>query len=116
MRARHLQLWAAVALSLSALAVGACNDSAAAEPVDAGSDGGADAGDPYDLPGPPFAEQVDEYWGAAPDEATRLEIFDALWQNLAEAYACFSVLDVDWDEVRERYRPLVAEAEGYGRV
>jgi C-terminal processing protease CtpA/Prc len=98
-------------ITLLALAAAGCYDDAAG----IGADAGQDAGDPSDLPGPPFAEQVDEYWGAAPDQETRLAIFDALWQNLADTYACFSVLDVDWDEVRERYRDRVAAAEGYGR-
>jgi hypothetical protein len=111
MRALRFGIFVFIAISPAALALAACDDGAGADADDAG----ADAGDPYDLPGPPFSEQVDEYWGAAPDQDTRLAIFDALWQNLADTYACFSVLDVDWDEVRDRYRSQVAEAEGYGR-
>ncbi|MCK9463775.1 MAG: S41 family peptidase [Proteobacteria bacterium] len=111
---RELTVKALAALSLSALSLAlvACDpEKVTVFPAD----GGADAGDPFDLPGPPFSEQVDEYWGDAPDEETRLAIFDALWQNLADTYACFSVLDVDWDEVRARYRDEVGAAEGYGR-
>lgn len=90
----------------AALALAGCDDAI---------DDGADAGDPFDLPGPPFSEQVDVYWGDAPSAETRLAIFDELWENLAQGYAAFSVLDLDWDEVRERYRPQIAAATGYGR-
>jgi C-terminal processing protease CtpA/Prc len=110
MRGIDVRALLTIAIALFALPLSACRDVGASD-----ADAGADAGDPYDLPGPPFAEQVDDYWGAAPDAETRLAIFDALWQNLADAYAGFSVLDVDWDEVRERYRSQVAAAEGYGR-
>jgi hypothetical protein len=102
----------ALALPAASLAFSGCD-----EATDGAGDvdGGADAGDPYDLPGPPFAEQVDVYWGDAPDQETRLEIFEDLWGNLAANYAPFSVLDVDWDEVHDRYEPQVAAATGYGR-
>ena len=113
MRAHDMLLAIAIALSAAGLGLAGCDGTA--DDADAGEDAGADAGDPYDLPGPPFAEQVDPYWGDAPDQATRLQIFDDLWQNLADNYAPFSVLDVDWDEVRDRYRPQVAAATSYGR-
>ena len=87
MGARQRQVLAGFSISVLALALGACDDD---KVTVFPADGGTDGGDPFDLPGPPFAEQADEY-------------------------ACFSVLDVDWDEARERYRPQVAEAEGYGR-
>ena len=42
----------------------------------------------------------------APEE---LDLFDELWLNFSQEYAAFEVLGVDWDIVRDTYRPLVTE-------
>jgi len=65
--------------------------------------------DPWD-----HAARVGAFWGEAPDKETRLKIFDDICSILAEDYAGFVVLDLDWDEVREKYRPQVEKAESYG--
>ncbi|MCP4602505.1 MAG: hypothetical protein GY847_18645 [Proteobacteria bacterium] len=63
----------------------------------------------------PWPDLVDTYWGEAPDEETRLKIFDRLWKKFAVDYPCFSILDIDWDAIRDEYRPQVEEATSYGR-
>jgi len=62
-----------------------------------------------------WQEQVDDFWGEAPDMETRLEVFDALWSEYAKAYSCFDAYDIDWDEKRDYYRPLVEAVTSYGR-
>jgi len=56
----------------------------------------------------------DEFWGEAPDVDTRLEVFDTLWEELAEGYGAFVTSDVDWDAVYDDKRPLIEEAESQG--
>ena len=85
---------------------GSTTDAAEHKPADSGT---ADAHAAFD------AGIVGAYWGPAPDRETRLMIFDALWAELDRGYAGFVVMDSDWDEVRRRIRPQIAQAGGYGR-
>ncbi|MCP4678125.1 MAG: hypothetical protein GY854_21945 [Deltaproteobacteria bacterium] len=62
-----------------------------------------------------WQDRVDEFFGEAPDKETRLEVFEALWSEFAKAYACFDTYNIDWDEKRDHYRPLVEAATSYGR-
>ena len=61
-----------------------------------------------------WEQEVAEFWGEAPALETRLEMFDEVWETFAADYACFDTNDVDWDEVKETYRPLVEGADSYG--
>ena len=65
------------------------------------------------LSGP--SEEVDGFWGDAPDLETRLATFESIWTTMAAAHATFITTDVDWDWVYEEYRARVEEAESYGR-
>ncbi len=87
------------------------------DPGDTSYGGGGDADsdadtDTIDTDTYPWAEMVDTYWGAAPDKETRLAVFDDLWQTIDDYHPNFGVLNIDWNAVREEYRPQVAEAEG----
>jgi len=62
-----------------------------------------------------WAEQVDGFWGDAPEQATRLALFDELWGTIGPRYPGFGINDVDWDAVRDEFRPAAEAAEGYGR-
>ena len=110
-------------LCLGFTLVTACSeDSSSGDPdggePDAGSDAGGEeedaGGDEYDYG--PFAEQVDEFFGPGPDLETRLEMFDELWEDVADTYGAFVTTDVDWDALREEYRPQVEQAESLGRL
>ena len=48
-------------------------------------------------------EKGDEY------EPSPRENFEALWKILDENYCFFSYKQVDWDEVHERYSPLITD-------
>jgi C-terminal processing protease CtpA/Prc len=78
--------------------------------ADAGADGSDDALE-FDC----LADRVDEHWGEAPDQASRLEIFDALWTGLAHYFAAFESTPLDWDLAHDVYRPQVADADSQGR-
>jgi plasmid stabilization system protein ParE/REP element-mobilizing transposase RayT len=46
----------------------------------------------------------------------RLEHFDSLWEHIGSTYAGFATLpSLDWNEVRDTYRPKFESAESYGR-
>ena len=95
---------------LFALCLGACKPDA-----DSGGPPVDDTAPPEDTGYCPEGFDVEGYWGDAPDQATRLEVFDALWDTLGASYASFAASGVDWDAVRERYRPLVEAAGSQGR-
>jgi hypothetical protein len=62
-------------------------------------------------------QAVDERWGEAPDVETRLEHFDSLWAHIGSTYAGFVTLpSLDWDAVRDTYRPQFESADSYGRL
>jgi carboxyl-terminal processing protease len=48
---------------------------------------------------------------AAPRNDEYLEIFELVWQTIDQRYFDPTFGGVDWDEVHERYQPLVASAE-----
>ena len=59
-------------------------------------------------------KRVDEFWGEAPDKTKRLDIFDIIWETLGKNYAGFVTGHVDWDEIRDRYRPEIENTESFG--
>ncbi|HPM77646.1 MAG TPA: S41 family peptidase, partial [bacterium] len=63
------------------------------------------------------ADPVDTFWGPAPEEDVRLEVFDRVWSTLEQNYACFANKrqTLDWQAVRDTYRPQVQAAASYGR-
>jgi len=62
-----------------------------------------------------MSDRVESFWGDAPDQQTRLEIFDVWWTGLAHYFAAFEGTPLDWDLARDVYRPRIAEAETQGR-
>ncbi len=85
---------------LACLMILGCDDgSNVNEDPDAGDagndpDGGGDTD--VDTETSTWDEVVDEFWGDAPDEETRLEMFDYAWDNFANYYSCFDSYNVDW--------------------
>jgi len=45
-----------------------------------------------------------------PTEDSKLYIFDLLWTEYDENYAAFDVRNVDWDSIKNSYRPQVSES------
>ncbi len=49
------------------------------------------------------------FYDDVPAPNDRLAIFDALWQTVDERYSFFDFKNIDWQEVRSRYRPRAAQ-------
>ena len=76
-----------------------------------------DAGSGFAVDCAALEQAVDERWGDAPSVETRLEHFDNLWAYIGSTYTGFATLpSLDWDEVRNTYRPEFESAESYGRL
>lgn len=45
-----------------------------------------------------------------PSEAAQLKVFDEVWQSVRDRFYDKALHGLDWEQVRERYRPLVAAA------
>ena len=58
---------------------------------------------------------IDQVWGPGLPTAEKLRIFDTLWQYVDERFAAFQGVDVDWQALRDRYRPEVAAGVSRGR-
>ena len=62
-----------------------------------------------------WAELIDETWGEGRSTGEKLLYFDTFWNTIDRDFACFQDLDVDWDALRNRYRPEVASGVSKGR-
>jgi hypothetical protein len=60
-------------------------------------------------------QAVDTYWGEGPSTEVKLQVFDQFWQYVDEKYAAFQGIHVDWNALRERYRPEIAAGVSRGR-
>ena len=59
---------------------------------------------------------IDAAWGPGLPTARKLEIFDLFWKTVDERLATFQgIEDVDWQALRDRYRPEVASGVSRGR-
>lgn len=68
---------------------------------------------PQDAEG--WAQLIDDTWGEGASTGEKLFFFDRFWRIIDEQFACFQDLDVDWQGVRDRYRPEVAAGVSKGR-
>lgn len=62
-----------------------------------------------------WTELVDETWGPGVSTAEKLAFFDTFWHTIDQDFACFQDLDVDWDALRDLYRPEVVAGVSKGR-
>ena len=67
------------------------------------------------IPNEDWAALIDATWGPGPPAADLLEFFDGLWTAIDEEYGAFHNLDVDLEEIRQRYRPEIAAGVSRGR-
>jgi hypothetical protein len=58
---------------------------------------------------------IDATRGPGAPTERKLEIFDAFWTTIDEHFAAFQGLDVDWNALRDRYRPEIAAGVSEGR-
>ncbi|MFC1543238.1 S41 family peptidase [Candidatus Neomarinimicrobiota bacterium] len=62
-----------------------------------------------------WATVIDTTWGPGLPDTTKLKLFDEAWNKLNAEYAAFQNLDVDWDSLRDVYRPEVEAGVSRGR-
>lgn len=58
---------------------------------------------------------IDTTWGPGLPSSEKLEIFDSIWTVIDHKYACFQNLDLDWNAVRDLYRPEIESGVSRGR-
>jgi len=58
---------------------------------------------------------IDTTWGPGLPTSEKLEIFDSVWTLIDYKYACFQNLDLDWNAVRDLYRPEIENGVSRGR-
>jgi hypothetical protein len=58
---------------------------------------------------------IDSTWGPGLPTNQKLQIFDDFWNNVNQLYAGFPNLGVNWDSMKNVYRPEVAQGVSRGR-
>ena len=58
---------------------------------------------------------IDERWGPGLPTDQKLQIFDNFWYRIDRYSSVFPNLDVDWDSLRNKYRPEVEAGVSRGR-
>ncbi len=58
---------------------------------------------------------IDSTWGSGLPTSEKLEIFDSIWTVIDYKYACFQNLDLDWNAIRDTYRPEIENGVSRGR-
>jgi hypothetical protein len=62
-----------------------------------------------------WRSRVDSLWGKVPAEE-ELQAFDSLWTLIDQKFACFQNLDLDWNAIKAKYRPEIAQGVSRGRL
>lgn len=58
---------------------------------------------------------IDSVWGPGLPVKEKLEIFDQFWNTINSSFACFHHLSINWDSLRNVYRPEIAAGVSKGR-
>lgn len=58
---------------------------------------------------------IDTTWGEGLSTPEKLEIFDKFWNDVDQRCISFINLDLDWNELKERYRPEIENGVSRGR-
>lgn len=58
---------------------------------------------------------IDTTWGPGLPTSEKLEIFDSIWTLIDYKFACFQNLELDWNAVRDLYRPEIESGVSRGR-
>ncbi len=69
----------------------------------------------YDILKCDVKARIDSVWGAGYSAEEELHIFDSVWTLIDQKYACFQNLDIDWNAIKEKYRPEIAQGVSRGR-
>lgn len=76
----------------------------------------------YDFPKPKghltceqWRQRIDSVWGPGIPTADKLSVFDRFWNNIDSIFACFNNHPVNWDSLKQIYRPQIASGVSRGR-
>ncbi len=58
---------------------------------------------------------IDTTWGNGLPTATKLQYFDIAWNTIDDYFPCFQNLDLDWNALKDLYRPEVEAGVSRGR-
>ncbi len=62
-----------------------------------------------------WRQLIDSAWGPGISTELKLQTFDAYWDKVHRIWGGFPNLDINWDSLRNVYRPLVAAGVSRGR-
>ena len=62
-----------------------------------------------------WRQLIDSLWGAGLPTATKLSVFDNFWNKVDQTWGGFPNLVVNWDSLKNVYRPLVLAGVSRGR-
>lgn len=58
---------------------------------------------------------IDSVWGPGLPTTEKLKIFDTFWNRIDSAFGCFHDLVINWDSLKQVYRPEIAAGVSRGR-
>jgi hypothetical protein len=58
---------------------------------------------------------IDTTWGAGLNTTEKLQVFDAYWSKIDQTWGGFPNLDINWDSLKNFYRPIVEAGVSRGR-
>jgi hypothetical protein len=58
---------------------------------------------------------IDERWGEGKATSQKLQIFDNYWNRIDQHYAGFQNLKIDWEAIKQKYRPEIETGVSRGR-
>jgi hypothetical protein len=58
---------------------------------------------------------IDTTWGLGLSTAIKLQVFDAFWNKIDQNWGGFPNLDINWDSLKNFYRPIVEAGVSRGR-
>jgi len=59
--------------------------------------------------------KIDTAWGAGRSTAEKLQIFDIFWNSVDQKFGAFHNLDIDWQALKDHYRPIIENGISKGR-
>src|SRR5690554_5034334 len=59
-----------------------------------------------------FVSSCEDQFLSPDPKSDNLSNFDFLWEDVKNRYSFFELKEIDWDQIRDKYRPLVREDMG----
>ncbi|KXK56060.1 MAG: fibronectin type III domain-containing protein [Chlorobi bacterium OLB5] len=62
-----------------------------------------------------WKQRVDSVWGQGISTSDKLVVFDNFWNKIDSLFACFHNHPINWDSLKQTYRPKIASGVSKGR-